>query len=108
MVNLSSVPALVGGARAGATYAELHDEFIRSTPSDTAELLQRLVMQLRSGHYPAGRPYRHVNGFTKIVMAEHASARLTLHFWPAAAGTPDDVSRPHDHRFRFSSILLGG
>lgn len=108
MVNVSGVPALVDGAPAGATYAELHEAFVRSTRAELAESLLRLVTRLRAGQYPAGRPYRHVNGFTKIVMAEHPAARLTLHFWPAAPDTPDDVSRPHDHRFAFSSILLGG
>jgi hypothetical protein len=33
---------------------------------------------------------------------------LTLHYWPVEPGAADDVSRPHDHRFRFSSLLLGG
>jgi hypothetical protein len=108
VVDVSGIPALVTGAPTGASYSELHDAFVRSTQSDIAESLLRLLTQLRSGRYPAGRPYRHVNGFTKIVMAEHASARLTLHYWPAAPDTPDDVSRPHDHRFAFSSILLGG
>jgi hypothetical protein len=108
VVAVHGTPTLVAGAPAGASYAELHDAFVRSTRSEIAEALLRLLTQLRSGRYPAGRPYRHVNGFTKIVMAEHPSARLTLHYWPAAPGDPDDVSRPHDHRFAFSSILLGG
>lgn len=74
-----------------------------------AELLDGLLFQVRAGRWPAGAPYRHVNGFTKIVAAEHPDgSRLTLHYWPAAAGEPADVSRPHDHRFPFSSILLGG
>jgi hypothetical protein len=93
----------------GATYAELHDAFVRCTRSDIADLLRWLAAQLRNGRYPAGRPYRHVNDFTKIVIWEQPAARLTLHYWPAATlGTPDDMSRPHDHRFAFSSILLGG
>jgi hypothetical protein len=108
VVNVSGVPALVDGAPTGATYADLHAVFIASTREDIAAALLDLATTLRAGRYPAGRPYRHVNGFTKIVMAEYPSARLTLHFWPAAPDTPDDVSRPHDHRFAFSSILLGG
>ncbi|MFF5296573.1 hypothetical protein [Paractinoplanes globisporus] len=108
MVNLNDVQALVEAAPTGATYAELHEAFVRSTRSDIAESLVRLAANLRAGRYPAGRPYRHVNGFTKMVMVEHPSARLTLHIWPAERGAPDDVSRPHDHRYAFSSILLGG
>jgi hypothetical protein len=34
-------------------------------------------------------------------------ARLTLHHWPAGDGGRHE-SRPHDHRFAFSSILLTG
>jgi hypothetical protein len=67
-----------------------------------------LAADLRRGRLPAGAPYRHVNGFTKIVMAERPDgSRLTLHYWPAGGGA-DDESRPHDHRFRFTSVLLGG
>jgi hypothetical protein len=108
MIDLASVPASVTGGPAAATYGDLRATFIRSTPSDVAGLLQGLADQLRSGVYPAGRPYRHVNGFTKIVVAEHPSARLTLHYWPADPGAPDHESRPHDHRFAFTSLLLGG
>ena len=108
MVDVNGVSTLVDGATAGASYAELHEEFLRATRAEIAGSLRRLAAELRAGRYPAGRPYRHVNGFTKVALAEHRSARLTLHFWPAAPGTPDHVSRPHDHRFAFSSILLGG
>ncbi|MFI5909605.1 hypothetical protein [Dactylosporangium sp. NPDC051541] len=76
---------------------------------DVAALLDRLTADFRSGHPPAGRPYRHVNGFTKIVAAEHDDgSRLTLHYWPADPPQRQHISRPHDHRFPFSSILLGG
>ena len=74
---------------------------------DIAGLIDRLVVDMRRGRAPAGMPYRHVNGFTKIVAAEHPDgSRLTLHYWPAEQG--QHVSRPHDHRFPFSSILIGG
>ncbi|WP_433059709.1 hypothetical protein [Dactylosporangium sp. CS-033363] len=76
---------------------------------DIGGLLDRLVADVRAGRLPAGAPYRHVNGFTKIVAAEHPDgSRLTLHYWPAARSQPEHVSRPHDHRFPFSSVLLGG
>jgi hypothetical protein len=108
VVDVSGVPALTDRAPAGATYEDLRAGFVRSTRADLAATLTGLATKVRAGRYPAGRPYRHVNGFTKIVVAEHPAARLTLHFWPALADTPDDVERPHDHRFAFSSILLGG
>ncbi|MEU7868919.1 hypothetical protein [Dactylosporangium sp. NPDC049140] len=76
---------------------------------DVGELLERLTAEVRAGREPAGRPYRHVNGFTKIVAAEYADgSRLTLHYWAADRAEREHVSRPHDHRFPFSSILLGG
>ncbi|MGI5243459.1 hypothetical protein [Dactylosporangium sp. CA-139066] len=76
---------------------------------DIAGLLDRLVVDLRRGRLAGGAPYRHVNGFTKIVAEEHADgSRLTLHYWPAEPRAREHVSRPHDHRFPFSSILLGG
>jgi hypothetical protein len=93
----------------GASYAELLDTFERLTPSEIAVKVERLAAAVRARRYPAGRPYRHVNGFTKIVAAEYAcGARLTLHYWPAEFGAAPDVSRPHDHRFPFTSILLTG
>lgn len=94
---------------ADRTYEDLHESFRRLTPDRIAERLFRLAAEVRAGRYPAGRPYRHVNGFTKFVVAEHGcGARLTLHYWAAQPGAAADVSRPHDHRFPFSSILLGG
>jgi hypothetical protein len=101
----------VTGAAAAApiTHAELHDRFVRLTRDEIIEQLADLAAAVRGGNFPAGRPYRHVNGFTKTVAAEYpCGARLTVHYWPAEPGTKDDESRPHDHRYPFSSILLGG
>jgi hypothetical protein len=106
--ELGSIPVPMTAAPADASYDRLCADFVRYTRADIAALLVDLAARLRSGRYPTGRPYRHVNGFTKIVVAEHPAARLTLHFWPADPGAPDDVSRPHDHRFGFSSLLLDG
>lgn len=76
---------------------------------DIAGLLDRLIADVGAGRLPAGAPYRHVNGFTKIVAAQYPDgSRLTLHYWPADPAAGEDVSRPHDHRFPFRSILLGG
>ena len=104
MIDSASTLGAVSSAPASATYDDLHAAFVRYTPAEVAALLTELAGQLRSGRHPAGRPYRHVNGFTKIVVAEHPSARLTRHYWPADPGAPDDVSRPHAHRFGFSSL----
>ena len=108
MINLDLVLGSAIRMPTDASYEQLHATFMRYTSSEIADLLGSLADRLRSGMYPASKPYRHVNGFTKIVVAEHPSARLTLHYWPADPQATDDVSRPHDHRFRFSSLLLGG
>ncbi|MEV6924395.1 hypothetical protein AB0M46_07790 [Dactylosporangium sp. NPDC051485] len=77
---------------------------------DAGGVIDRLLADLRGGRRLAGGvPYRHVNGFTKIVAARYDDgSRLTLHYWPASRTAAQHVSRPHDHRFPFSSILLGG
>jgi hypothetical protein len=93
----------------GSPYAELLRTFVRLTPDKIVAELAHLVNGVRARRYPAGRPYRHVNGFTKVVAAQYpCGARLTLHYWPAESGAAPDVSRPHDHRFPFTSILLTG
>jgi hypothetical protein len=109
VVDVSGFAALMTDAAARVAYDDLRAAFVRYTRSEVAERLRQLAADVREGRYPAGRPYRHVNGFTKVVVAEHlCGARLTLHYWPADPAAPDDFSRPHDHRFPFSSILLGG
>jgi hypothetical protein len=83
--------------------------FVLLAPERIATILHDLVTAIGNRRYPAGRPYRHVNGFTKIVAAQYAcGGRLTLHYWPSEAGAAPDVSRPHDHRFPFTSVLLTG
>jgi hypothetical protein len=81
-------------------------------PLDTAHIgavVERIVADVRAGRLAGGAPYRHVNGFTKIVAAEYGDgSRLTLHYWPADPAAGEHVSRPHDHRFPFRSVLLGG
>jgi hypothetical protein len=97
------------GLPAGAPYAELLRAFEHLTADGIAAEVERLADAVRARRYPAGRPYRHVNGFTKVVASEYAcGARLTLHYWPAEPGAAPDVSRPHDHRFPFTSVLLTG
>ena len=109
MARTSASSALGEGLSAGSAYADLRAAFMQWSRDDIARALTDLGAAVRRGRYPAGRPYRHVNGFTKVVAAEYSSgARLTLHYWPQEAGAQDDVSRPHDHRFAFSSHLLGG
>lgn len=76
---------------------------------DIGGLVDRLVADVRRGRVAGGAPYRHVNGFTKIVAAEYPDgSRLTLHYWQADRRLGEHVSRPHDHRFPFRSVLLGG
>jgi hypothetical protein len=109
MVTVGGFSAFSTDAQTGSSYVELRDAFVLQTRSEVVDRLRRLAAAVRAGRYPAARPYRHVNGFTKFVVAEYScGARLTLHYWPAERGATDDVSRPHNHRFPFFSILLGG
>jgi hypothetical protein len=94
---------------ADAPYDEVHRTFLTWTPDDIGRALTALGVAVRAGRHPVDRPYRHVNGFTKVVATRHPSgARLTLHYWPPEPGTDEDVSRAHSHRFPFASHLLGG
>jgi hypothetical protein len=60
----------------------------------------------------AGRSYRHVNHFDKIVLVDTGNIdqyRLTLHLWqPPYSGSDYSDELIHDHRFSFwSNILVG-
>jgi hypothetical protein len=109
-LRTSTSSAEPGALPDDADHLALHDAFVRLSRDGIERLLTGLVRAVETRDYPAGRPYRHVNGFTKVVAAEYpCGARLTLHYWPAADDdAADDVSRPHDHRFPFASFLLGG
>jgi hypothetical protein len=54
----------------------------------------------------AGRSYRHVNGFTKIVLweASDTGAKLRVHVWSPHSPSSD----VHDHYWDFSSLVLQG
>jgi len=110
MGDLDTLPVRSADLSIGASYDTLQDAFLRLSAAEIYGRLQTVAEQLERGRTPSGGvPYRHVNGFTKIVIAEFVcGARLTLHYWPATPGIVEDISRPHDHRFPFLSILLGG
>ncbi len=110
MVQPHRVAAPLAGMPGDAPFTAVRQAFLDLRPAAIAELLTGIATGLVQGRRPAGaRPYRHVNGFTKLVVAEYPAcgARLTLHYWPAG-GDGRHESRPHDHRFAFSSILLTG
>lgn len=54
--------------------------------------------------------YIHVNGFLKLVLLRLPTSgmRVTFHYWPPSEIRGPSISRPHSHRFGFSSILLSG
>ncbi len=60
----------------------------------------------------AGRSYRHVNHFDKIVLVDADAIRghrLTLHLWrPPYSETELNDELIHDHRFSFWSAILTG
>lgn len=54
----------------------------------------------------AGSSYRHVLGFTKLVLlSEYPAWQLRLHYWDSPSLTTEDF---HDHRFDFSSCVVHG
>jgi hypothetical protein len=82
--------------------------FIGLTREGVAARLAKLADDIRDDKLRV-RPYIHTNGFTKVLAEEFAcGARLTLHYWPAKPGAAPDTTRPHDHRYGFTSLLLGG
>lgn len=85
---------------------------VQNSPDTVETLLASVWKSLAADHLPArARPYVHVNGFTKLLVAEFPATgtRLTFHYWPAESGKSEvHHSRPHDHRFAFSSVLLTG
>lgn len=77
------------------------------------DLFSKMYDIAKVGQYPTvSKPYQHVNGFVKFILYPFpiTTARLALHYWPATSLTSRlvDEGRPHNHRFSFSSILLGG
>ena len=111
--NSELLDALVEADEAGSwQMVRSRFESLSLQSNEPEKLLASIQEELRHGHLPAGRvPYVHVNGFVKFVIAElpMTHARLTLHYW---TGRIDDKvieeSRPHNHRFCFSSLLLLG
>lgn len=85
---------------------------VQASPDSIGSLLASVSKSLAADHLPTrARPYVHVNGFTKLVIAEFpvTGTRLTFHYWPVRSQKGGvHHSRPHDHRFSFSSVLLTG
>lgn len=109
MTSLDTLASRRAFLPADAPYTEMLAAFLQLTRDEIAAELKLLAAAIQARRYPAGRPYHHINGFTKVVVAEYTcGARMTLHYWPAELGAAPDVSRPHDHRFAFTSLLLMG
>jgi hypothetical protein len=98
-----------------ASWDQLRDQFdsmVQQSPDLIATALGAARDDLSAGRYPAGvRPYVHTNGFTKLLLADlpTTQSRITLHYWPERIAVSEShVSRPHNHRFAFSSVLIMG
>jgi hypothetical protein len=81
-------------------------------PRHVLALLERVLGNRALLGEIAGRSYRHVNHFDKIVLVDAASERgyrLTLHLWtPPYSRAELNDELIHDHRFSFWSTILTG
>jgi hypothetical protein len=81
-------------------------------PRHILAVLDRVLAQRVLLGEIAGRSYRHVNHFDKIVLVDSATEggyRLTLHFWsPPYSEAELNDELIHDHRFSFWSTILTG
>lgn len=81
-------------------------------PENVVSLLEQILDDDEVVAEIAGRSYRHVNHFDKIVLvdSEHdADYRLTLHLWnPPYTEQELNEELIHDHRFSFWSTVLAG
>jgi hypothetical protein len=89
--------ALVAAAGQPAAFSELATAVLED---------ERLLAEI------AGRSYRHVNHFDKIVLVDvgrQSGYRLTLHLWrPPYTEAEVNDELIHDHRFSFWSTVLAG
>lgn len=114
MIKRSELLDMLADMDRADSWDTLKGEFdkVAQQQSVIARSIEWLHGSLQAGEVPAGQwPYLHVNGFIKLVVMELplTAARLTLHYWPKRSGTdPSLHSRPHNHRFEFSSLLLAG
>lgn len=115
------------------TSLEYLEHFLEDLPSDSSETtiennrafinrigqpaaLLKLIQQIMDDDSAlaavAGRSYRHVNHFDKIVLIGNDKLkgyRLTLHMWnPPYSEDELNEEMIHDHRFNFWSMVLTG
>lgn len=81
-------------------------------PASALAMIDALLGDSSALRAIAGRSYRHVNHFDKIVLVDSsdpAAYRLTLHIWnPPYPETERRDELIHDHRFSFWSCVLTG
>jgi hypothetical protein len=107
---------ILGRLSLDATEATIRDNLalVRSIgrPSCVLSLLEEVMRDRSLIREIAGRSYRHVNHFDKIVLIDsdnEQSYRLTLHLWnPPYSETELQDELIHDHRFSFWSTVLTG
>lgn len=98
----------------GRTLVADNLEFVTALaqPSDFVRRLREILADEAALALVAGRSYRHVNHFDKIVLVDSGDPgayRLTLHLWDppyTEAEICDELI--HDHRFSFWSNILTG
>jgi hypothetical protein len=81
-------------------------------PRNVLPLLEEIMTSDHALELIAGRSYRHVNHFDKIVLVDggrEPGYRLTLHLWvPPYSDTETKDELIHSHRFSFWSTVLTG
>jgi hypothetical protein len=81
-------------------------------PASALRMIETLVTDPTALGTVAGRSYRHVNHFDKIVLVDSpdpGAYRLTLHIWNPPYGEAELRNELiHDHRFSFWSCVLTG
>ena len=96
-------------------FSELHNvapsqavSYLRAlTPKVIRHELANVLSNPKSLSHVASSSYLHDNGFYKIVLRRNCSSSLTLrlHFWSGRDYLEGNV---HNHRWRFSSLILHG
>lgn len=115
-IGFHQLKTILGELSLDATEATIQENLalVRNIgqPSCVLSLLEEVLNDRSLVSEIAGRSYRHVNHFDKIVLIDsdnEQSYRLTLHLWaPPYSEMELQDELIHDHRFSFWSTVLTG
>lgn len=91
-------------------YQRLLDEVTLFVTGPTAieAFLNDYLRAAETTQLPAGRSFRHGNGFTKIALYKCPAGRFSVRFHIWWGGTRSSDASVHDHRWSFVSWLVSG